>query len=99
VSVQVRPDTTPEVTARLRAAFLAVPIDESELENAVYAYVDDARTVGWPVERVIIYIKRLADLEQEAAMQAACDLAKRDESQRLLAQAITWCVEHYYLPR
>ena len=86
---QVRPDTTPEVTARLRAPFLSVPIDESELKNAVCAYVDDAKRVEWPVERVIIFIKRLAELEQEAAVQAVRDLAKRDGGQRILPQAIT----------
>jgi hypothetical protein len=91
---QVRPDTSVEVTSRLRAAFLARPVDEVELKSAVSAYVDDAKAVGWPVERVIIFIKRIAEVEQSAKWSS--DPMKRSEAQHLLARAVTWCVQHYY---
>jgi hypothetical protein len=92
---QVRPDTSVEVSSRLRAAFLARPIDEAELKSAVAAYVDDAKAAGWPVERVIIFVKRIAEIEQGVAKWSA-DPLKRSIEQQLVARAVTWCVQHYY---
>jgi hypothetical protein len=92
---QVRPDTSSEVTSRLRAAFLARPTDEVELKAAVAAYVDEAKALGWPVERVIIFVKRLAEIEQGAANWSR-DPLKRSAAQQLLDRAVTWSVQHYY---
>ena len=58
------------------------------------AYVDSGKEVGWPVERSIIYVKRLAELDTRA--DALTDSVKRAEVQRAVERAITWCVQHYY---
>lgn len=79
----------------LRAAFSVSPIDESRLKSAVCGYVDEAKRHGWPVERVIVDIKRMAEIEEGPVMQAR-EATKRLDAQALVSRAVTWAVDHYY---
>jgi hypothetical protein len=80
-------------TARLRAAF-ARPVDEAALKAAVCEYADEGKRLGWPVERVIIDIKRIS--EAAGGFPHRPELFDRIEGQRVVQRVVTWCVEHYY---
>ena len=84
--------------ARVRAAF-ARPIDDEVLKAAVCAYADEAKRLGWPVERVIIEIKRISEAADGPILRS--NPIDRIEGQRIVERVVTWCVEHYYraMPR
>jgi hypothetical protein len=84
-----------DATAQLRSALTGHPIDESSLRVAVCGYVDAAKALGWPVERVIIELKRVAEVENGPVHHSA-DPADRIDGQRLVARAVSWSVEHYF---
>jgi hypothetical protein len=79
----------------VRAAFSVAPVDESMLKNAICGYVDEAKRMGWPVERVIVDIKRMAEAGDGPLMQAR-DATTRLDAQALISRAVTWAVDHYY---
>jgi hypothetical protein len=80
--------------ARLRAAFGSRPINDETLKAAVCAYADEAKRLGWPVERVIIDIKRISEVEEGPIYRP--EPFDRIEGQRIVERVVTWCVEHYY---
>lgn len=80
--------------ARLRAAFAVRSIDEAVLETAVCEYADEAKRLGWPVERVIIEIKRFSEIEEGPLHRP--EPYDRIQGQRIVERVVTWCVEHYY---
>ena len=84
-----------EAAAQLRGAFSAYPVSEGDLRSAVCAFVDSARALGWPVERVIIEIKRIAEVE-EGPVNRWANSSDRLDGQRVVARAVSWCVEHYF---
>ena len=71
------------------------PVDESQLKNAICGYVDEAKRQGWAVERVIVDIKRMAEIEEGPLVQAR-DATTRLNAQALISRAVTWAVDHYY---
>jgi hypothetical protein len=75
---------------------MAAAMDESELNGAICAYVDEAKRIGWEVERVIVQIKRFAQVEDGTLARMSLDAITRADAQRILSRAITRCVEHYY---
>ena len=81
-------------SARLRAAFAVRPIDEDVLKAAVCDYADEAKRLGWPVERVIIEIKRISEVEDGPLSRP--EPYDRIKGQRIVERVVTWCVEHYY---
>jgi hypothetical protein len=70
------------------------PIDENVLKAAVCDYADEAKRLGWPVERVIIEIKRISEIEEGPLRRGAP--YDRIQGQRIVERVVTWCVEHYY---
>ena len=89
-------DSLSSAALRVREAFSASPMDESFLKNVVCAYVDEAKRMGWPVERVIVDIKRIAEVEDGPLFQSRGDAAKRLDAHALISRAVTWAVDHYY---
>lgn len=70
------------------------PIDEIVLKEAVCDYADEAMRLGWPVERVIIEIKRISEVD-EGPLRSP-EPYDRIQGQRIVERVVTWCVEHYY---
>ena len=70
------------------------PIQDEVLKAAVCDYVDEAKQLGWPVERVIIEIKRLSEVGDGSLHRL--ELYDRIQGQRIVERVVTWCVEHYY---
>jgi hypothetical protein len=70
------------------------PIDDNLLKVAVCDYADEAKSLGWPVERVIIEIKRISEVEEGPLYRP--EPYDRLQGQRLVERVVTWCVEHYY---
>jgi hypothetical protein len=88
-------DSISSAVTPVRAALTVSPIDESQLKNAICAYVDECKRQEWPVERIIVDIKRLAEIPDGPILQAR-DATKRLDAQALISRAITWAVDHYY---
>jgi hypothetical protein len=87
-----------EVTARLRSAFQANPLDENEIRNAVCAFVDEGKLKDWPVERIIVGIKRMFEAAEETRIATGLltDNGQRLDFRKLQTRAITWSVERFY---
>ncbi len=70
------------------------------LRDAITQYVDRARILGWPPERVIVSIKQIARESgvrpADRVMGATANLNAMDE---LLVAIVHWCIERYYWQR
>lgn len=82
--------------AALRAAFLTTPLDEGALRDAVCAYVDDAKHAGWPVERVIVALKRHSEIEDGPLYRLTRDPLQRHVAADVMRRLIKWCIDHYF---
>lgn len=95
------PDNGPASIA-LRASFaeLAEPErrpDTALLHARVEAFVDAAKALGWPVERVIVAVKRLwAEAGVHTSRQVVLTRSPMTETDRILVACIGWCIERYY---
>jgi hypothetical protein len=85
-------------TARVRAAFIATPLDETVLEEAVCGYVAAAKTLDWPVERVIVELKRIGDVEGSPVYQRLRDPMQRTEARELMQRVVAWSIDQYFQP-
>ncbi len=69
----------------------------SALHVAIVGYVDRARALGWPPERVIVTVKQIAYDSgvhpADRVMGATANLTTSDE---LLITMIRWCIDRYY---
>jgi hypothetical protein len=82
--------------ARLRAAFIAIPMNETALKEAIWAYVDETRGLGWTIERVIVEVKRLAEVEKGPLFRALRDPTEGPKARVLIERAVTWCIDRYF---
>lgn len=71
--------------------------NDDALRNEVCAVVDHLKAAGWPPERVIVAVKRIADdaglRPSRAVLSATGDLSPDDA---LLVRMTQWCIERYY---
>lgn len=90
-------DSIQAAAQRLRAAFVAVHPDESEIRNAVCAFVDVVKPLGWTVERVLIEVKRIAEIEEGFLFRARLQRGvEQREAERVLERTVSWCIDHYF---
>ena len=68
--------------------------DLEELHARVCDAVDELHSAGWPVERIIIQLKTLAD---DAGFARRAD-PHGSSRERMVARMIQWCLDHYYGP-
>lgn len=94
---QASNDSIQAATHRLRATFVAVHPDESEIRSAVCAFVDVVKPLGWTIERVLVEVKRIAEIEDgflsRARLRRGVD--QRD-AERVLERTVSWCIDHYF---
>jgi hypothetical protein len=84
-------------TRRLRAGFVATYPDESELRNAICAFVDVVKPLGWSIERVLLEVKRVAEVEDGFLYRARrSGSQERRAAEGVLERAVRWCIEHYF---
>jgi hypothetical protein len=89
---------TPAVVA-LRTNLGRGPRTDSDgrLHSEVCAVVDELKAAGWPPERVIVAVKRIADeagiRPTKAVLVRTAELANDDA---MLVQMVSWCIERYY---
>ena len=88
------------VVLQERLASLRLPAegeDQRELQQCVWAYVDDRKAVGWPAERVVIAVKQLA---REVGIKPSTIIVKRDAKpttkDEFLVDMVGWCIHRYY---
>jgi hypothetical protein len=75
-----------EVLANSPTAF--TDTDRELLRQRVDAVVDELKSTGWPIERIIIRIKEVA-LETGA-------LGRRDQMHSAVTDAVRWSIARYY---
>jgi hypothetical protein len=67
------------------------------LREDVCAVVDVLKGAGWPPERVIVAVKRIAD---DAGLRPTKYVLSRSaalsDGDDLLVQMVQWCIERYY---
>lgn len=80
----------------LRTAFRSTPIDEATLKDAISAFVDERRGQNIHVERVIMEIRRLAEVEDGPIYRALYEPDLRDHARQLINRAIMWTFERYF---
>jgi hypothetical protein len=72
-------------------------ISEKEIRDQVHALVDAALFQGWPPEKVIVTLKRLA---VEAGLQTAPETGSPGVSlltrEKLLREMVQWAIRYYY---
>lgn len=74
-----------------------IPLEENALMNAVCAFVDEMRRFNWPIERMIIEVKRVAEVEDGQLFRALIgEHQSRVEAQRLISRLVSQCITHYY---
>jgi hypothetical protein len=87
---------------RLGTHFAAVDLPLSDanadrLKAEVFAFVDEAKALGWPPERVIIAVKRTANAAGLAASaRVAYSGAALSEMDKLMIKLVGWCIERYF---
>lgn len=97
IAIREAPTPASEAAARLGSAFRSTPLEEKALKLAVCAYVDEAKRLGWSVERVLAEIKRIASADGSPLNRSnAVGAARRSEALRIANRAVRWCVEYYY---
>jgi hypothetical protein len=73
------------------------PSLHSALYEKVCAVVDELKAAGWPPERVIVAVKRIAD---EAGVRPSKNVLSRGaditDDDALIVQMVKWCIERYY---
>lgn len=67
------------------------------LKDAVCAFVDEAKVLGWPIEQIIVGMKRIASVDAGLGeIRLTNAPASQSESGRVVDQAISWAIAHYY---
>ena len=66
--------------------------EEQRLRLRICAAVDELKSLGWPIERVIVRVKELA---AEVGVRLGHTQQKL-EDHPAVAKAVLWCVERYY---
>ena len=76
------------------------PLDAAataRLRSALHQYVDELRRADWPIDQVVVSVKRLA---AHAGVRPSSALPLLDEelepADRLLIDMLRWSVEAYY---
>lgn len=97
-------DRATELAGALQAqlADLRAPIPartERDLQRLVCEYTDVLKQLGFPIERVILSVKRAANeagwRSSSLLPQSSINLSGED---KLLADMVRWCIEQYYRP-
>ena len=84
--------------ADLKAAFLTdVDRDtrDRQLRDAVCSLTRTLRTAGWPVEAVIILVKKTAS-DAGTTYDPLTATLKDARDEQPVERAVRWCIEHYY---
>jgi hypothetical protein len=67
-------------------------VEEALFRQRICAAVDELKTMGWPIERIIVRVKELA---AEAGVRLGSSPRGR-ETHPAIANAVLWCVDRYY---
>jgi hypothetical protein len=82
-------------------ADLTFPLDEGargEVRRCIHEYVDSLKTQGWPPERVLVGLKRIAE---EVGIRSKILPAREGRASRtdLVMDMVAWSIERYYAPK
>jgi hypothetical protein len=62
------------------------------LRARICAAVDELKSMGWPIERIII---RMKELGREVGLPAHVS-AHRNEREAIISEAVRFCIERYF---
>lgn len=77
--------------ASIAASRPVTPAQRAALKERIDAAVDELKSMGWPVERIMIRVKEVA---AETGLATRVDPSGRDDN--IVSDAIRWCIERYY---
>jgi hypothetical protein len=66
--------------------------DAQLLRRRIWAAVDELKSMGWPIERVVVRMKELAG---EVGVRFGYNASEANRHPAL-GQAVSWCIERYY---
>jgi hypothetical protein len=98
------PDDGP-VSHALRASFAQLagdkaPASTETLHARLNEFVDAAKALGWPIERIIVAVKRLwVEAGVHASRHVVLTRSPLTETDRILMACVGWCIERYYADR
>ena len=76
------------------------PVAEATLRARVCAYVDELKDLGWPPERVIVAVTKIA---HQAGLHPTLRVVRTDQhidgTDKVLVDMVGWCVERYFFGR
>jgi hypothetical protein len=71
--------------------------DRALLQQRVFAAVDELKSLGWPIERVVIRLKEVAmEVGLRSSRTAIPIGTSAGEREEIVAEVVTWCIERYY---
>jgi hypothetical protein len=69
------------------------------LRQRVFAAVDELKSTGWPVERIIVRLKEVAiDAGLRASGTAHRSSRAAGDGGAIVDDVVRWCIERYYGP-
>src|SRR4051812_27382644 len=68
------------------------PADRKQLRVRLAAAVDELKSMGWPIEHIIVRLKQL--LAEAGFPGNSLDSLDRD---KLRAELVGWCIDRYFL--
>jgi hypothetical protein len=102
--MKIEPDRDGEtiivLEARLNAALNGADPSRDDVRNIICALVDEMKSEGAPPEKVLIRVKNAFTGRNGAKKINWTTLSDGErvlrERERLLSEAVTWCIERYY---
>ncbi len=87
-------DDTNALKAQLTAAVARPDIPSAKVRELVCALVDKMKAEGAPPEKVVIAVK--SAVLGDRALRAVPDPGQLKEAEKVLQQALSWCIQQYY---
>ena len=97
------PDAPADVALRVSLASLAArsdvlgASDQVGLRERVFAAVDELKSMGWPIERVVVRLKEVAlEAGFRPARTPSPPSSQPHDREAVVSDVVRWCIERYY---
>lgn len=95
--VELREVAAMQLALTVAVATARAPESDERVRMATRRLVTVLKSEGWPVEAIIVQIKKTATrISVAAARHASPPNSDLPDAETLLADTVRWCIEHYY---
>lgn len=71
--------------------------DKAGLRERVFAAVDELKSMGWPIERVVVRLKEVArEVGFRPARNPSPTPSQPHDREAVVGDVVRWCIERYY---